>query len=226
MLVAGADEGPDLAEEAAGALEHVLAEDGVRVHQGPLRGVERARLVDDLARDPQLPDVVEKRGEFRHSLRVGVEPEPLADGEDELDHVAAVLAGVGVVRLDHVAEQVRGPLIRVLQLEHLVVLLLPLPADPGDDQHHGQEQQQCLRMARRRERRQQAERRKDRVEAVGGEHAPNVVSQRESYDGARSDVGRGGIEHELCPEGGGVEGDVLPTWPVRAREVKDDRRTE
>ena len=38
----------------------------------------------------------------------GDEPEPVADRERQLDDVAAVLAGVGVVGLDHVAEQERG----------------------------------------------------------------------------------------------------------------------
>ena len=56
-----------------------------------------------------LPHVVEERRELRHPLLVGVEPEPLRDGEDELDDVAAVRARVRVVRLDHVAEQVRRP---------------------------------------------------------------------------------------------------------------------
>ena len=101
----------------------------MRVHEGALVVVERAGLVDDLGRDPDLPHVVEECRELRHPLLAGVEPEPLGDREDELDDVPAVRAGVGVVRLDHVAEQVRRPLVRVLQLEHRVVLLPALGRD-------------------------------------------------------------------------------------------------
>src|SRR5689334_8219231 len=46
-LVARPDDCPDLAEEPTDALEHLLAEHGVRLHQLPLGVVERARLVDD-----------------------------------------------------------------------------------------------------------------------------------------------------------------------------------
>ena len=97
---------------------------------------------------------MEERRELRQPLLAGVQTEPPGDGEDELDDVPAVRPGVGVVRFDHVAEQVRRPLIGVLQLEHLVVLLLPLGRDARDDKHHREQEEQGFRVARRRERRQ------------------------------------------------------------------------
>ena len=47
VLVARADEWTDVAEQSTGALEHLLAEDRVGVHQGALLVVEWARLVND-----------------------------------------------------------------------------------------------------------------------------------------------------------------------------------
>ena len=50
----------------------------------------------------------------------GREPDLVRDLERELDHVAAMDAGVGVVRLDHVSEQERRPPIGVPKLELVI----------------------------------------------------------------------------------------------------------
>src|SRR6185437_12678472 len=93
-LVAGADDAADIAEEAADLLEHLLAEDRVRLHDLPLRVVERAGLVDDLRRHLHLADVVQERSELRLPALGWVETELVCDGEHELDDVATVAAGV------------------------------------------------------------------------------------------------------------------------------------
>jgi DNA polymerase-4 len=81
--VRGADDDPDLAQEAAGAVEHPLAGHRVGVHDVPLVRLERAGLVDDLVRDRDLPHVVQERAEF------GQAPAPVVEAEEtpsEPDH--------------------------------------------------------------------------------------------------------------------------------------------
>src|SRR5207237_2708134 len=58
-LVARADEAADVSEQAADALEHALALDRVPVDDLALLRGQPPRLVDDLVRDLDLPDVVE-----------------------------------------------------------------------------------------------------------------------------------------------------------------------
>ena len=126
VLVARADDPADVPEQAADAFEQLLADDRVRLHQGALFGVERAGLLDDLVRNPDLPDVVQQRDELAVATSFGVEAEPIAHAEHEVDDVAAVAAGVGVVGLDHVAEQKRGAAVRVAQLERVIDAPAPL----------------------------------------------------------------------------------------------------
>jgi hypothetical protein len=74
--VVGADDPPHLAHEAADLVEHPLALDRVGAHDLPLRGVELARLVDDVLRDRDLADVVEHRRELQVAPRGRVQAEP------------------------------------------------------------------------------------------------------------------------------------------------------
>ena len=85
-------------------------------------------LVDDLLRHRDLADVMEEGGELDVAALAKVEPERVGDAEREFDHAAAVAAGVGVVGLDHVAEQHRRALVRLAQLERLVDPRLALAA--------------------------------------------------------------------------------------------------
>ena len=98
----------DPREQAADALEHALALDGVGLHDRPLVVVERAGLVDDLVRDRDLADVVQQRGELGRAAGLVVDAEVVGDRDGQLDDVLGVLAGVLVVGLDDVAEQQRG----------------------------------------------------------------------------------------------------------------------
>jgi hypothetical protein len=52
----------------------------VRFHHAPLALVERARLLQDLERNPRLPDVVQERRFGKRRRRGGIEPDLLADG--------------------------------------------------------------------------------------------------------------------------------------------------
>ena len=92
--------------------------------------VERAGLVDDLGGDADLADVVQQRNELGVAPVARVrDAELVADGEHEVDDVAAVAAGVLVVGLDDVAEQEGGAAVRVAQLERVVDAVLALLAE-------------------------------------------------------------------------------------------------
>src|SRR6266545_2890217 len=80
--VAGADDAGDLRQQAADALEHLLADDRVPFHQLALRSVERAGLVDDRLRDAHLADVVKERRELRVASLPSVETEPVGHCKD------------------------------------------------------------------------------------------------------------------------------------------------
>jgi hypothetical protein len=73
--VAASNQPADFAEEAAHAFQHPLALDRVRVDDGTLLRDERGGLVDDLGRNPDLADVVEKRRQLGAS--------PLPGGESD-----------------------------------------------------------------------------------------------------------------------------------------------
>ena len=115
--MAGADEPPDLAEEAADALEHALALDRVRIDDRALLIRQRGWLVDDLGRDPDLADVVQKRGELGAPPLTGGQGEPVGHGERERDDLAGVVARVLVVSLDDVPEKEGGAAVGVPEPE-------------------------------------------------------------------------------------------------------------
>ena len=72
-------------------------------------------------------------------------PSSSADAEHEVDDVAAVAAGVGVVGLDDVAEQERGAAVRVAELERVVDALLPLAREVAEQRHERQDEQRRAR---------------------------------------------------------------------------------
>jgi hypothetical protein len=68
--------------------------------------------------------------------------EPLRDRAHEVDHVTAVAARVGVVGLDHVAEQERRPAVRGSELERVVDADLALARElreEADERHREQD---------------------------------------------------------------------------------------
>ena len=75
---------------------------------------------------------MEEGGELDVAALAQVEAELVGDAERELDDAAAVAAGVGVVGLDHVAEQQRRALVRLAQLERLVDARLALVREHGE----------------------------------------------------------------------------------------------
>jgi hypothetical protein len=120
LLVRRAHDHADVGQDTADGVEHPLPLDRVAAHDLPLRVVQRARLVDDLLRDGDLPDVVQQRGELEVAELGAGQPQPLAYRHRELDDVAAVAAGVLVVELDDVAEQQRRAAVGGAELERLI----------------------------------------------------------------------------------------------------------
>ena len=68
----------DAAEQTADALEHALALDRVRLDHRPLLGSELPRLADDLRRDADLADVVEKGSQLGVALVLASRPSSAA----------------------------------------------------------------------------------------------------------------------------------------------------
>ena len=116
----------DLAEQSADPDQHLLALDGVLLDDPPLLRSELAGLVDDLVRDPNLPDVMEQRGELCIAPLSGRQPELVDDCERQVDDVLAVFPRVRVVGLDDVPEEERGPTVGIAQLELVVDAHPPL----------------------------------------------------------------------------------------------------
>jgi hypothetical protein len=91
------------------------AEDGVTAHRGPLRLVERSRLVQDAVGDAGLPEVVQARGDGDVGQVVGPEAELAAD-EDGPARQHPRVPGVGAggqigqrgERLDHAGGDALG----------------------------------------------------------------------------------------------------------------------
>ena len=102
-LVGRADERVHLGE-VGDALEHLGADHRVLLHLLVLGVGERARLVQDLAADRDLADVVEQRAVAQRALLLGAHAERLADELGELGDLAGVRGRVGILGLEGVGE--------------------------------------------------------------------------------------------------------------------------
>ena len=123
-----------------------------------------------------LADVVQEGGQLGVPAGVGVEPHPVADGEHERDDVVAVEAGVGVVGLDHVAEQERRAAVGLRQLL-LLVDRSPLRwrANSARSQTSGRPSRAAYMWPLPGACESQAERREDKVDPPGGRERPGLV---------------------------------------------------
>ena len=120
VLVRGADDGADAAEQAADAREHRLAVDRVRrmtAHSSSLSG---PRLLMISFGTWILPTSWSSAANSASRRVSASTPSSSRDREHELDDLLAVRAGVRVVGLDHVAEQERGAAVGLSELERVV----------------------------------------------------------------------------------------------------------
>ena len=225
-LVTRADEAADLAEQAADGLEHRLADGRVRVHQRPLAGVERPGLVDQRSRELHLADVVQQRGQLGLLPFARVEPQPVGDGDDEVDDVAAVAAGVLVVGFDHVAEQHRGAAIRGRQLEGVVDAPLSLACEGREEREHRQQEQQRPRVPVGGEGGEQSERCERRVHRERRQHRPELAERRDADDRPAEHEPARVVERELGSDRAGVHRCIPPCRRVHMGEREHERRPD
>ena len=95
-----ADDVADLGEEAADAVQHVGPSPVWRRTTSHSVRRQRAGLVDDLLRHPDLADVVQQRARTPSAAGSVAEAELVGDRDRELDDAAAVVARVAVVGAD------------------------------------------------------------------------------------------------------------------------------
>ena len=224
MLVRGADDASDPGEHAADPVEHLLPLDRVAVHDLPLLRVERAVLVDDLLRHGDLADVMEEGGELDVAPLAQVEAELVGDPERQLDDPAAVAAGVGVVGLDHVAEQQGRALVRLAQRQRLVDARLALVREHREhrgewDHQHGHDRPD----RDRRDRREQADRSEGAVEPVDRRHQAQALPRRGAVDEFRAQRRRRIVEAELGEKSDDVDRPVVPGKDLGAGDDQHQR---
>jgi hypothetical protein len=131
-LVGGAHDLADVAQVAADAVEHALADDRVLAHDHPLVVGQRAGLVEDLLRGGELADVVHQRAELHQPPLHRIDVQLVGDAERELDHVVAVQPGVLVVVGEDVAEQHRGAAVGGAELDRVAHALTALARERGE----------------------------------------------------------------------------------------------
>src|SRR5919108_4230478 len=221
-LVTGADDPPHLGEQTADLLEHALALDRVRLDDAPLLRGQRSRLVDDLARDPDLADVVQQRGELDAATRRLRQGEVFRHRDDERDDVAAVTAGVRVVGLDDVSEQERRAAVGMAELERLVDPHLTLAGEDGEQADERDAEQRCPDAMDGRER--GANRRERGVDRVDHRHEPELRPGSDAERQPLPDRCARVVEGELRAERRRVERPMRPRErPLAGRSEDDDR---
>ena len=109
-----------------------------------------------------------RRGQLGVLLGARVEAELGRHADDELDHVAAVAARVGVVRLDDVAEEEGGAAVGVAELERVVDAAVPLAREEGEEAEEREYEQDGERLVVGHDREEEAGRRERRVHEVDG----------------------------------------------------------
>ena len=168
---------------------------------------------------------MQERGELGVAAATADEAQLVADGEDQLEDVAAVRARVGVVGLDDVAEQHRRAAVGARELERLVHAPLPLARREADHEQQRQRQQEPDAALRGRERGQQAERREHEVDRERpGERGEQLERRMPSAARSRS-AELDEVEGELAEERDGDDRQRARVERRRraAREHEDER---
>ena len=151
--------------------------------------------------------------------RLVVDAELVGDRDGELDHVLGVLAGVGVVGLDHVAEQQRGAAVGAGQLDRLLDARGALAGEDREQPGERDHEEHGVRLVGGGEGRQQADREEQGVDAVGhrelAEDGAGILAQAGPH--ARD------VDHAVERDHGDQRGHVHgPVAPVRRLGAADD----
>ena len=144
----------------------------------------------------------------------------------QLDHVTAVHAGVGVVGLDHVAEQEGGAAVGVAELELVVD---PNPALAREDREQADQRQREHHAVRRglgRKGHGEPDRSKACVDHVDGRHRTQVVLRRHAERDPLTGGGDGEVERELRGERRQVERPLAERRRPFAGEPEHERRAD
>src|SRR5207253_1657441 len=139
-----------------------------------------ARLVDDLGRDLDLANVVEKGSELGIPALARVESDPVRDVEDEGHDIAAVTPGVGVVGFDDVPQEHGSAAVRVAELERVVDADLTLASEVREQPDQGQGEDDERRVRTGAERGEKCDRGEGRVERPDPDHEPEQLQRRYS----------------------------------------------
>jgi len=217
---------PDVPEDSADAVEHLLADDRVRLHQLALLGRERAGLVDDLVRDSDLAHVVQQRHELRVTAAPCVEAELLGDSDRKRDDIAAVRAGVGIVGLDDVSEQERCSTIGMAELERMVDTRPPLARERAQEAGEREHEQERRGMLDGRQGGQKADGRERRID---GPREAHVADEQAGRDPQRNPLVRRRaceVESELSAERDSVDRPVAQRRRRFTEGSEDEHWTE
>ena len=173
-----------------------------------------------------LADVVQERGELGALPVAGVELERLRDLHGQRDDVAAVAAGVGVVRLDDVAEQECRAAIRMAQLDGVVDAHAPFPGKNRKQAEERDDEQEGGGMARRAERNGEPDRRERRVHEVDPAERLEQSTRRDADAELQPDAVRDEVERPLGAECRRIDGCARePRRPV-GEQRQDEHRPD
>ena len=153
-------------------------------------------------------------------------PMSVGDRDGELDHVLGVLAGVGVVGLDHVAEQQRGAAVGAGQLDRLLDARGALAGEDREQPGERDHEQHGVRLIGGGEGRQQADREEQGVDAVGhGELAEDGAGILAQAGPHARDVDHA-VERDHGDERADVDGPVAPVRRLGAAHDEHRRGGE
>jgi hypothetical protein len=167
-----------------------------------------------------LADIVQERGELGHPALPRHDTKAIADGQDEADNLAAVLAGVGVVGVDDVPEEKRRAPVGSRELERGVESLTTLSREEAEQQDEREREEECTLLDGGGDREAESDRSDQRIEEKGrrdrSQEVPGTHTERHPLESRRTRQ----IEGELCEKGPDQDGAAVPggVWFSSGRE--------
>jgi len=222
-----ADALADLGEHAADPLEHLLAVDRMAAHDRPHLLGQRGGLVEDLRRGAQLADVVQQRGELEVAALDRAEAHLVADAQHQRDDAPGVLAArVGVLGLERLAHQQRGPAVGLRERDGVLDPALALARQHRQQPDERQRRQQRPRLVEGDDRDHEADRRE---RAVDGERDRGLAHAEPGRDAMREPGTRlegDGLDRDLGGERQRDDPPGVERRLARVEQADDERRPE
>ena len=224
--MAGTNDSADVPEDSSDLRKKSFAFEGVGLHDLPLFVRQLARLVDDLAGNLDLADVVQERCELRVSALTGIEPHAVGDVDHERHHVAAVAARVGIVGLDDVSEQHRGASVGVAELECVVDANLALSCEVREQSDQRQRDDNQRGVGAASERSEDGDGRQGRVDGPDPDHETQEAPRRDTEAETVAQGRAPEVEGELGDQGQRVDRQVVRRRCGLAGRDEDERRAD